>query len=192
MQIKSKKRAALLTCFLLIFLFVFQLTSGAVYYIYDINVPTVLQQKSLWCWAACSESVLKYYGITNVSQGNVVSYTFGSEINHAGTAIQVRNALIHYGVHANVASGSMTLSAIQTNIGTNNRPIIAGLLPSSSSGAGHMVVITGYENTLDFKTVTYMDPATASYANVTYSAFCNDSTNSRYWAESVNQLYLSS
>ncbi|MBQ7604280.1 MAG: hypothetical protein IJU75_04935 [Clostridia bacterium] len=190
MQIKSKKRAALFTCFLLIFLFVFQLTSGAVYYIYDINVPTVLQQKSLWCWAACIKSVLDYYSQTGYSQSDIVYATYGNYNNQTATASTVMNTLIGYGVHAHVSSGSMSMNSIQSNIGTSNQPIIAGLLYTNGNTiiGAHMVVLSGYENTADFKTVTYMNPADALYHTETYSYFCSCSNKS--WVESINQLYL--
>ena len=38
-----------------------------------LSVPQKYQEKSNWCWAACSQAILKYYG-TNKTQTQIANY----------------------------------------------------------------------------------------------------------------------
>ena len=55
-------------------------------------VSSVTQEKTNWCWAACSEIVGRFNG-GNVSQDTIVRYIFGSStINSAATSSQTARA----------------------------------------------------------------------------------------------------
>lgn len=61
-----------LILFSLVFVFLGTSSAFAAY----LSVPQKYQKKTNWCWAACSQAILEYYG-TNVSQTQIANYAVG-------------------------------------------------------------------------------------------------------------------
>ena len=72
---------------------------------------------------------------------------------------------------------SLPFASIKGFIDTN-RPIIAGLTSTGSSG--HMVLIVGYSEDTAGQKVIYRDPYNATRYSVSYDNFCNYALDGTY------------
>jgi len=165
-----------------------------------LDVPMVRQERSLWCWAAVSQSVLGYYGHL-FSQCEIAEYarTVSTMINfgtvnccapnspscnqtnynwlHRGS---IQDILVHFGGISNDGlTRPLTTFEIHNNLNAN-RPFIVAFR-SLVGGDGHAVVSNGRTLFLTY----YMDPALAvvggDYQFATHSDFMNNGR--REWIE---------
>ncbi len=126
-----------------------------------LNVPQDYQEQDQWCWAACSQAVLAYYG-TNVTQTQIAQYgtagadignwLFGSSTNPTMNGVD----LILYYFQQITSTGytnALSQDVVRTEICTNVRPVVIGW--NWTSGGGHMIVIRGLD---DDGTTYLMDP----------------------------------
>ena len=121
-----------------------------------LDVPIVLNDVDIFgrglCWAACVASVVmyktSYTGLTSLgvwgqlvsSRGLTIDESFAIDSSYTQIAFE------EYGVRTSSISNGMTFNTVKTHINRNN-PVVAGILPDSSSNVGHMVVISGYNQT---------------------------------------------
>lgn len=132
-------------------------------------VPLCIQEKSQWCWAAASQSILGYYGLDH-SQCMIAEYTrtvatwqnFGNihccsgACNYwnylQGTAGSIQDILMNFGQMETIwVSSYLTQTHIQAEI-AGNRPFV--IRWGWTSGGGHFVVGHG----IDQDYLMYMDP----------------------------------
>lgn len=145
----------------------------------DLDIDPVIQQTPVWCWAATSEMILKYYGFPNLnpggnyqcgvvgSVGGVCSANCAACITTGGTSYSIANIIRNYASVAYRftgyrsyerfsprATGRLSVGGIIDHIDAG-APVLAGITPSGfrfPSGSGmsqHAVVIVGYEETDD-------------------------------------------
>jgi formylglycine-generating enzyme required for sulfatase activity len=163
--------------FLVVFSIVFSLfpTFGRLAYAdYLLNVPEVEQEQNQWCWAACSDCVLQYYGEFNVAQCDIVEYARqvsgmvdfgnsnccqvpGGDCNQpnylTGGAGSVQDVLDNFrDIWSTWDSGALSTTEINNEL-AGDRPFIFGW--SWSGGGGHALV--GYGLTSD-NSMSYMNP----------------------------------
>lgn len=118
----------------------------------DFNYVASSQQTQMWCWAACIEMVLRYYGV-NVSQQDIVARTFGTDgmgnPPPFGASIGIITAnLNNWGIDRNgtryTVRASVTPSMIPDDRFLNElnqrKPLIIAYGPNINSG--HVVVLT--------------------------------------------------
>jgi hypothetical protein len=100
----------------------------------------VYQEMSNWCWAACIEMVLRYYG-ANIPQERIVSEAFGGEYNLPGSLRKILRSLNRkwfvdpdelWLVKADSRTATPATAAEDL---ANNEPLIIGTL-------GHAMVLT--------------------------------------------------
>lgn len=130
-----------------------------------IDVPNIRQEKSNWCWAACSKSVLGYYG-KSVSQSDIVIYIYGSPVNESGTYYDMQSVLSNYKVYSRIDSGPGGLSfyTIRSEI-DDRRPMITGKY-------GHAYVVRGYlDISGDFQYMYALDPYYGTYMTAIYDEY---------------------
>jgi hypothetical protein len=119
----------------------------------SLAVPEIRQQTNVWCWAAASEMVLRYYG-RSYSQCDILStwlaYPCCSPFGidplcqvAAPDMYTIRDTIAYFGGPTSSVTGPLTFAQIRSEIDAG-RPIILGYL---GSFAGHVVVIYGYEET---------------------------------------------
>ncbi len=127
------------------------------------------QKTPVWCWAACIEMCLKYYGF-NISQSEIVQRTFGSVIPTTGNWIQVTENLNYMGtdkdgkrvlISASVFMGSPTAEAIVNHL-KQKKPIIMAF-HNPGTFVGHAILVTGVEyeiiiGRVIIRNVTVRDP----------------------------------
>lgn len=111
-------------------------------------VPLVRQETPVWCWAAVSEMVFRYYG-RGGTQCQILSgwyqrdcCTFREFCQTTAPIAVIQQTLLVGGVRSNWTPGPLPLSAITAEINAG-RPIIVGY---RGSFAGHVVVIHGYDS----------------------------------------------
>lgn len=145
----------------------------------SIGVKKVIQERTLWCWDACSVAVLDHYGI-NVSQNDFCTVVKGNVVNETATTAEVSTGLNHYGIDSKVISSGLSFSAIRAQVYNYDRPMIMCWI--WNSGGGHMMVLEGYSiDSTNY--VSYMDPYDGQYHISTYSYVSNGYDHD--WAETI-------
>jgi len=146
-----------------------------------LNVPERFQEASLWCWAACSQAILSYYG-TNLSQCTIANWArkkngWGSDdccvnpegatcnqINFLyGTAGSIQAILQNWGVSSKGLNYPLSQATVTTEI-NNCRPFV--IRWGWTGGGGHFLVGRGIEDNI----VHYIDPLPGKgYQTANYS-----------------------
>lgn len=158
-----------------------------------LGLPTTIQVQNQWCWSACSNCILKHYGVTT-TQCQIAEYTrtvatwnnFGSQNccttatagcnywNYLwGTMGSIEDILSQFGGISVANIGNyIPFSTIQTEI-NNNRPFV--IRWGWYSGGGHFIVGEGYDAS---NNVYYMNPWPGEGSKVgTYNWVLNDSVH---------------
>ncbi len=139
-------------------------------------VPNVKQAKSNQCWCASGVAFLGNRGITT-NQNTFSTRVKGNSTNNStASSVEVRNGIATYGITTTI-SGPRTRSNVRSSL-TTGKAIIAGY---GGVGVGHMVVISGHENTSDMLEV--MDPASGSKKYYKFTYFTSNA--SWRWLESI-------
>jgi hypothetical protein len=124
-------------------------------------VPFVPQQTQLWCWAATSEMIFRYYGrpiaqcqLVGVYTGRSTCCLGDPACVVAGGSMQViqQGLLGVGGIRSQLVNGPITFDQVVTEINAS-RPVMIGYLGSFQ---GHVVLIVGYNKTRG--TVVIYDP----------------------------------
>lgn len=116
-----------------------------------LNVPLIMQEQTQWCWAACADMVLHYYGNVAVRQCDLANWLFGlsdccsvpssSLCNRPCQVSDVCRVYNAFGLRCYSGSGTISFGAIQFEI-DQNRPLEPGL--AWTGGGGHVVIVRGY------------------------------------------------
>lgn len=140
-----------------------------------LSVPQKYQEMDQWCWAACSQANLAFYGVaksqTTIAQygtagANVPNYLYGGDSSHNG----VDMVLAYFGGIATTPFASaFSLAALTGEINASRPPIIRW---GWDNGGGHVVVAYG----TDSSTVYIMDPWYGPTVN-TYNWVCRGSSH---------------
>jgi hypothetical protein len=144
-----------------------------------LNVPVRMQDTTNWCWAACSQCVLKYTGM-EINQCEIVEYErtqapswFGANNCCASrapqscnktnslyrdTAVSVKKTLWHFGkLKTDTLNTYLSTGKIDSEL-ANGRPFIILLVTEATVGkkivSQHMVVVYGKRDDLLY----IMDP----------------------------------
>lgn len=174
-----RKRLMSITSIVLLIVLCLTVVCNASY----LRMDNVRQEKSNWCWAACSQMVGTWkWG--NKTQTDIVRYMFGSSVpNTMASASQTATAAT-YASNNNatwsVKSDSLFLSEVRTQINSRSNPVIACCKYSSASG-GHMLVVKGVNSN---NAILVSDPGTGSSEWVDCDTFTN-SYNGRYWHQTI-------
>jgi hypothetical protein len=158
-------------------------------------VPTVIQSQTEWCWSACSNCILSYYGIST-TQCQIAEYTrnvatwhnYGS-MNCCTTATagcnywnynwgypgSIEDILMNFGsISVSNLSNTISATTVNTEIAAG-RPFI--IRWGWTSGGGHFIVGKGYASS--GQNVYYMNPWPGEGAKVAaYSWMVNDGVHS--------------
>jgi hypothetical protein len=106
------------------------------------------QQKSMWCWAATIQTVLRYFGVT-ISQEQVVARIYGGALNEPASDAAISASLNGWAfnchgrkvvIRSRVATGPPSLNVLMNEV-ARGRPILVTVNPAGSS-IGHAVILT--------------------------------------------------
>ncbi len=167
-----------------------------------LSLSTTIQSQNQWCWSACSNCILKHYGVTT-TQCQIAEYNrtvstwhnFGTQDccvspgglcnywNYMwGYAGSIEDILSYFGgLTTTNISNTITYSAIQTEI-NNNRPFV--IRWGWTSGGGHFIVGEGYSASSN---VFYMNPWPGEGSKVgTYAWVVNDGVHQWTHTQKIN------
>jgi hypothetical protein len=119
-----------------------------------LNVPYIRQERSQWCWAACTQMVGSYHGNSGIRQCQLANWYFqqrhccttpnSSLCDRPCPADGIPKVYDHVGLNCTGAWGVLAFIAIQIEIDAG-RPIEPGIL--WHLGGGHVVLVRGYQGT---------------------------------------------
>lgn len=122
------------------------------------------QRSENWCWAACTQMVLNYQGVS-VSQEQIVERVFGSCVDRPGTAQNIVQGASGWYVDGRTIGARADCSFIPQKLIddlVNKYPLVVGLsMPGQN--VGHAYVLTGlsfqkYGNEIYPHSVILRDP----------------------------------
>lgn len=173
MKLKQRIRQTIVIVFIcaMVSSNVYAITSGI-----TITVPQ--QEKTNWCWAACSLACIRYYGYSNnVQQSDVAFFAIGSStLDRTASLNEVCSGLYAW----NIASAPYAFSIPLQDSTYGIVEEINASHPILASGGNHMVVITSYliyENGNSY--VGYRDPANPDAGVIA----CTYSTNQQFYIQ---------
>lgn len=160
-----------------------------------ISLSPIAQQTEVWCWAAVSEMVLRYYGLPNLNgagnyQCGIVAAYYGPYstcwqncftcVSTIAGMTEMNKIVTQYGSVANnlgvpsrnltssLVFRALTLKEIADDI-NNDRPVIAGISPSGvalPNASQHVTLVVGYDATGPQPVLTVNDPYPFDYMGV--------------------------
>jgi hypothetical protein len=164
-----------------------------------VDVPTLAQQASNWCWAASGQMTMRYLG-HDVSQCTEANNRFGLTTCCQNNSGSCNNGgwpeYEKYGFTATQTSdAALTWKQVQSEIYCAKRPIAFSW--HWPGGGGHMMVLKGYLVVNNVKYVDVNDPE--PYTNLqtldggtetimTYDRYVSD-TDHTHWNDYYNITY---
>lgn len=108
------------------------------------------QEKTNWCWAACSKMFLSSYGIVSCSQSDIVNYTTGSTADEPKDFSYMKRAVEYFGSSENLSVKKHEYKVFSENV-------LCSILrddPEEENDVNHIVIIgrTWYPNLNDSST----------------------------------------
>jgi hypothetical protein len=156
------------------------------------TTSTIFQQeKSEWCWAAASETVIKHDGGGTDSQCQIVEWGFNTSTcpNKPGTQANVSATLTRAGLGSigTIDGAAISYNDVKNEIIDQRQFMIRW---QWSTGEGHMLVGVGY-NTSGSE-MTYINPEYTSYQVEPYSwvksGNADDGNGAHVWDETRWQI----
>lgn len=147
-----------------------------------LSVTVTKQEKSNWCWAACTQAILSYNNKT-VSQSDIVTYVKGSDSDVGGNTSNIADALNHFldvTTYKSHTGNTKTYSTMVTKI-KNSKPIVLAGHYTLNSGAtsDHAVVCYGYNSQNSKELKLYIkSPTTSGAKSLTF--VCSSETATSY------------
>jgi len=116
-------------------------------------VPQIYQEQTEWCWAACAQMVLRYYGNNTVRQCDLPSRHFGQPCcedpgsvlcNEPAQVPDIAGIYKDWGrpSAAKYVSGSVPFQTLQGEINAK-RPVEVGFI--WDDGNGHQAIVCGWD-----------------------------------------------
>jgi len=129
----------------------------------------IYQDQTQWCWAACADMVLNYYGAHNFHQCDCANWLFGLSIccdvpssficNQPCNIGDVCSLYDRWGLRCSYTEGSVLLATLQFEL-NHDRPVEIGY--AWNGGGGHVILVTGWFKTSTDVVLVIKDPTTGS------------------------------
>lgn len=157
---------------------------------YSFSVPQKVQQKSKWCWAACSVSVIEYFTNQTVSQNMFVLTVNGNTYNSGASTSGICYGLSMYCVSSTAIENKLAYATLKSQA-YSNKPVICGRMKYVQDEygiwvkeSGHFMISCGYDSSNSQQLVVMMDPGYTSYQYRSYSSLSSLITEeARYFWE---------
>jgi hypothetical protein len=175
-----KTKSYIISVIMLSFLLIISLPATASATSYKLlDITGYAQEMDKWCWAACEQSILNYFGFSPLpSQYQIVGTVYNPPVNQGANAMQVTNSLGAYGCGASYNAYGIDFSAIQNYI-NGDSPMIA-------CRSGHATLIRGYYYSWPTsQQVYYIDPWPSSQ-RYQWLPYTNYNTN---WQWTVKDIW---
>ncbi len=146
-----------------------------------INVPQIKQEQSNWCWAACTEMILCYYGESGIQQCELANELFGKseccsnpaspDCNQPCNIEDVSNLYSSKCIHSEFVGKNVAFSKLQSELDAD-RPIEV-FFSWKNKETGHLVIIRGWRIVDTEEFVHVNDPKDKASRIVAYSELLN-------------------
>jgi hypothetical protein len=152
------------------------------------------QDKTNWCWAACTQQVLDYY-YTEQDQADIVEYIKGSaDVDEGGNVNDMAKAL-NYFTDTNDFSGYTGKMAVYSKVASKinlDKPVIlAGTHTVGSDSKKHAVLCYGYDQSDSNALKLYVvSPTTSGGRNMTL--VCSSTTSNTFKTPDGKETYTMS
>jgi Papain-like cysteine protease AvrRpt2 len=119
-----------------------------------LSVPHRYQEQPNWCWAACSEMLYLFFGITNIRQCDIASAEFGANCCASpGSSVCNRpnwpdNPLYRVGISFTVFNAAFSLFSVRSEIDAS-QPLL--VYYAWSGGGAHIAPLRGYYDNGDLE-----------------------------------------
>lgn len=164
-----------------IFIFLLLVSVVDVFASVELDISGVAQDESEWCWAACSEMVLRAYGYSN-DQTEIANWAVsGADCTNDlyGTTYSVDQILRHFGnistnhtpFNPSTGGGNLKKEHVINEI-EGGRPFLAGLYRATTRH--HVVLVTGFTGSgigSDMDNIIYKDPDGGVRGERSYAEF---------------------
>jgi glucan-binding YG repeat protein len=126
----------------------------------EILIQRQAQEKSNWCWAACSAMVGKYYTNSSITQSDIVKFIKGDTYNRSGQPEEIVDAIRYASKNTKnpkFISEYLNYSEVVEKI-DENHPFVIGVRRDINGYkiGGHAIVCAGYDKL--HSTVRIIDP----------------------------------
>ena len=130
----------------------------------NLNIPIVYQVRSLWCWAACAEMILRFFN-QDVDKCEIASTMlersccngFTSRCNQSWPVEDITDVVEEFGITAEFRDHTVRFSTIQDMISTEQTPLEAFISWGEDAG-GHVLLIDGWSQRNQVRYVKIKDP----------------------------------
>ncbi|WP_172652936.1 papain-like cysteine protease family protein [Rhodococcus opacus] len=120
-----------------------------------LSVPLIYQEQTNWCWAACTEMILRYHNETRYRQCDFASWLFGqsgccsypssSICNQGAYPNQITAVFQAWLIQSQYANYAVSYNSLDAEL-INGRPIEVAYHWSSGGGHVALVIETNYAN----------------------------------------------
>jgi len=162
----------------------------------NLACPNVKQEKSNWCWAGSSLSILNHFYMYTDQQTFVTYVQTGKTApinasNIGATDADVLKGLNYFGASGSIFSGALSFSSVQNQL-LYNYPIwthISWLDSTDKITGGHAVVIDKYysDSIAGDQEITYMDPWDGAHYTMSYSSFVYTAHDQK-WTSGISNI----
>lgn len=135
----------------------------------SLPVPQIAQEQTQWCWAACADMVVHYYGNTAARQCEFANWLFGqsnccaspgsSACNRPCQINDVSRVFSRWGIRSNYSGGSVSFGTLRSEV-DSSRPVEVGY--AWNGGGGHVALVTGWIVVSGGNALRVNDPAYGS------------------------------
>lgn len=151
-----------------------------------IGIVMVPQEESNWCWAATSEGILKHYGLTELTQTEIVTHVKGSPVNQTGQAREIANGINHFLDCNATAVGSILESELKSRA-DSKYPL--GVAWYWNQGGGHITIYDGYKEDGTHIIMDPWEPNVGKWTYFTSYEALKSHNNKGRWQESITTEY---
>lgn len=179
-----KTAITLLSALLMVSLFASPAFAAADY-LY-LNVESVSQGDTKWCWAATSKSALKYLGKGDYTLEQIVTAVKGSPVNAGATYEEDGLSLSKFNANYSTLKGqALSYTTVKDSVKGWYSPIKVGW--TDGYGNGHSVLIYGYFDDTFVDNVSFMDPIDGEFYSKSYNWM--KYTGQYWWKWSYYYIY---
>lgn len=177
------------------------ITVTGTYYVVSFNndtlvpVPSLSQEKTNWCWAACVQMCAQSLCKSTMTQTEIVTAVKGSDINEGANSIEIAAAMevaTNDTYTTSYSKSQLTISQI-ASILRSQTPLIIRLVNRSSTDqtTGHVVVVTAVSTLNEF--IKYNDSEHSdSFKAYRFSEIASSSSSHKKYYDSTFEIVINS
>ncbi len=190
------KKALVFFSLFVLLLFNFTNNALAALITYNTTAPGKSQAKTLWCWAACSVSIVYAIRTVTINQTTYVTEALGTPTNTGLKTDLVLKYLGDVGGISGVRRYDLSVPApsfsqVKSQIAAK-KPVYCKIAWFSDvGGVGHAVLVASVQfdnGDTSVQSVRVMDPSNGAFTYMDYQTLANNYKGSGYWCDTLWQF----